>query len=377
MIDLLASGLSAYQAHRQHSVGQKTEDEQHEEEMCLAREQFDRELKTTRRTYLLSTFADIETYFQELNENLISSSRDAERDMVDQRNQQFQTIFLADTIMLAALLNILFQGILPDTIANYFYILFSTAIAAGLACLVINVAICMIITRRVTSFMYHRSDNNVHHVKDAMERTKNMMGEIRSRSERVPVAMPTSVPSSFAMAETVTLDAAQHLQSTLIRRQISTMGEKEVEREWEQHEKVVYDYLDNRRELHDRLQQQSKLTFEEYWRDHCSRLATWATLLFYSGTAFMLLATMIFVWVSNIYDYHSPVAAAVAVATIGLALFMGLAMTIYLRKFDPINSKLQAQQEQVEDNGSSTFDASGEGSIRPSMSAGSLNVHIY
>lgn len=373
MIDLLTSGISAYQAHRQHSVGQKTEDEQHAAEMCQTREQFERELTNTRRTYLLSTYADIETYFQELNENLISSSRDAERDMVDQRNQQFQTIFLADTIMLAALLSILFEGTLPETIGKYFYIMFSTAIAASLACLVINVAICIIITRRVTSFMYHRSDSNVHHVKDAMERTKNMIGELtRSRSERVPVAVPTSVPSSIAMAEAVTLDAAQHLQSTLMRRQISSMGEKEIEREWVQHEKVVYDYLDNRRELHDRLQQQSRLTFEEYWRDNCSRLATWATLLFYSGTAFMLLATMIFVWVSNIYEYHSPVAAVVAVITIGIALIMGLAMTVYLRRFDPINRKLQAQQEQVEDNDGSSSMLDVSGSIRPSMSNNSF-----
>jgi ribosomal protein L11 methylase PrmA len=91
----VATGAGLYQSARLSNVTQSQEQSRHEQELELLRQQHRSELVTAKQTYLISTFTDIEQYCQELNENLINSTKDAERDMVDQRSQQFQTILVA------------------------------------------------------------------------------------------------------------------------------------------------------------------------------------------------------------------------------------------------------------------------------------------
>jgi hypothetical protein len=99
--------------------------------------------------------------------------------MVDQRNQQFQTILISATIMLATLLNIMFQGTLQTDLHWLFYAGFSLFNTLSLVSLVINVALCILITSRVTKFMYRKSDDNIKHLRKAMRHTKDMMRNLR------------------------------------------------------------------------------------------------------------------------------------------------------------------------------------------------------
>lgn len=185
-VNTLASGATVYQERRNHFDSLQEEESMHRHTMSEMQDQFNKELQEARRIYLLSMYADMETYFQELNENLISSSRDAERDMVDQRNQQFQTILISATIMLATLLNIMFQGDLPENIHWMFYAGYALFNTISLISLTINVALCILITSRVTKFMYRKSDANIKHLKKAMRHTKDMMRNLRGsgRSSR-------------------------------------------------------------------------------------------------------------------------------------------------------------------------------------------------
>lgn len=185
-VNTLASGATLYQERSNHYDSLHEEESMHQHTMTEMQEQFNKELQEARRIYLLSMYADMETYFQELNENLISSSRDAERDMVDQRNQQFQTILISATIMLATLLNIMFQGDLPENIHWMFYAGYAFFNTISLISLTINVALCILITSRVTKFMYRKSDANIKHLKKAMRHTKDMMRNLRGsgRSSR-------------------------------------------------------------------------------------------------------------------------------------------------------------------------------------------------
>lgn len=185
-VNTLASGATLYQERSNHYDSLQEEENMHRHTMSEMQEHFNEELQEARRIYLLSMYADMETYFQELNENLISSSRDAERDMVDQRNQQFQTILISATIMLATLLNIMFQGDLPEDIHWMFYAGYAFFNTVSLMTLTINVALCILITSRVTKFMYRKSDANIKHLKKAMRHTKDMMRNLRGsgRSSR-------------------------------------------------------------------------------------------------------------------------------------------------------------------------------------------------
>jgi hypothetical protein len=120
-----------------------------------------------KKTFLISAFTDIEQYCQELNENLIISSKDSgkqtnylllfisydqfllERDMADQRSQQFQTILLAATIMSTALISVLIQGNLPEKENKLIiFIMYSICNSLSLVLLLMCTVLCVEITSR-------------------------------------------------------------------------------------------------------------------------------------------------------------------------------------------------------------------------------------
>lgn len=117
---IVATGLGTFQARNIHRANENVDHLHHNEELKLLRDQHARELFTTKQTYLVNTFTGLEQFCQKLNEDLLKNSREAERDMVDQRNQQFQTLLLASSIMLTALITVLIQGVLPSATPSFF-----------------------------------------------------------------------------------------------------------------------------------------------------------------------------------------------------------------------------------------------------------------
>jgi hypothetical protein len=182
---LISAGIGAYQASNIHHKTVENDDYLHHAELKLIKEQHQKEIATAKQTYLLSTFTDIEQYCQELNENLLNSSRDAERDMVDQRNQQFQTILVASTIMLTALIGVLIQGVLPDGTSTFLVLLYSLSNSSSLLFLGLCILLCIEITRRVSKFMYKKSQANIEHLSDAMRHTRKVMSTIHGSEKSV------------------------------------------------------------------------------------------------------------------------------------------------------------------------------------------------
>ena len=64
LASVAASGASAFQNLDHHKKSQQIEQSFHEQELELLRQQHREELKTTKQTYLISTFTDIEQYCQ-------------------------------------------------------------------------------------------------------------------------------------------------------------------------------------------------------------------------------------------------------------------------------------------------------------------------
>jgi hypothetical protein len=308
----LASGATAYQDRKNHDSSLGEEKRLFDISLGEMKNQFKIEMQEARRTYLLSMYADMETYFQELNENLISSSRDAERDMVDQRNQQFQTILISATIMLACLLNIMFQGTLQTDLHWLFYAGFSLFNTLSLVSLVINVALCILITSRVTKFMYRKSDANIKHLRKVMRHTKDMMRNLRGTgaTDTIQCSLNSAVgpsgqvnssedienhdyklPSGGSMLEAYPSledheNSLKHKKPRLfpqlsftlrskvssspvfpdqssspdrpakvtMRKNIALLSDADVEKEWSEHEKQVNEYLNHRSRLGERLE---------------------------------------------------------------------------------------------------------------------------
>lgn len=68
------------------------------------------ELETSKKIYLWDASTQMEQHLQQLNADLISANREADRDMYEQRNSQFQTIIVSATVMFAALCTVIIEG---------------------------------------------------------------------------------------------------------------------------------------------------------------------------------------------------------------------------------------------------------------------------
>jgi hypothetical protein len=54
---------------------------------------------------------------------LISSSKESESDMFDQRNQSFQTVILSASVMFSSLSTVIIQGLVIELTLSEFYVL--------------------------------------------------------------------------------------------------------------------------------------------------------------------------------------------------------------------------------------------------------------
>eukprot|EP01033_Poteriospumella_lacustris_P000636 gene636-441_t len=288
-VNTLASGATVYQERRNHFDSLQEEESMHRHTMSEMQDQFNKELQEARRIYLLSMYADMETYFQELNENLISSSRDAERDMVDQRNQQFQTILISATIMLATLLNIMFQGDLPENIHWMFY--------AGAR------------SNTSTSTVYPDPPSPLRPALVSVRRNIAMLKD-------------DEVDQEWKRHEREVTEYLTH-RSRLAERLEAMAVEQE---------------------------NQERMSFELFWAKYCRAMANSALILFYLGTICLLIGTMIFSWTLLVQEYSSVISAIASVATIGASLVICAGLAIYLRFFDSsivvLNAQLAREQHQ-------------------------------
>ena len=127
--------INIVQSERIHSHEVADAKRRHQESTALAVAQHEKDMKIAKQTYLMAAFTSLEQHFQvtvqkgylmssmieinysltwlhiqQLNADLISSSKESESDMFDQRNQCFQTVILSATIMFSSLVTVIFQG---------------------------------------------------------------------------------------------------------------------------------------------------------------------------------------------------------------------------------------------------------------------------
>ena len=179
---LLAAGYGLYQANRLHESEQEKARKRHAESIELAKKQHENDIKVVKQTYLLELFNSLEQHFQQLNADLIASSRESERDMFDQRNQSFQTVIVASSVMFSALSTLIVDGILPDGSSYFLQIAYSLTSALSFAFLFLSMVLCIELVIRTSSFMYNRGKAHTRNLERAIRDTKHMMRELRGDS---------------------------------------------------------------------------------------------------------------------------------------------------------------------------------------------------
>ena len=255
------------------------------------------------------------------------SSLILERDMFDQRNQQFSTILLATTIMLSALVCCLAQGVLPDgsNLDAFIYNLYSIATSLSVAFLFVCLVFCVEVMWRASEFMYKRSKYHTGYLAKAIKKTKDMMNALRGAKA-----------SEYIF----------HVNDNIRTRNISKMTDVDVEKEFVNYESEINYYHANREAMiddsaymvtaDDGSMVESK-SFEKFWQDSCSFYGNAAILTFYAGSAALFFANALFMWATNLYKYQSLRSAKVSVTVVLSSLIAAMVLLIYMRYIEKIS----------------------------------------
>jgi len=341
-ISIVADSASLYNDHNLFQTSQANEQTRHEKELELMRQQHEYELTAAKQAYLINAFTNIEQYCQELNENLINSTRDAERDMVDQRNQQYQTILVASTVMLTALFTVLVQGRLPVVANQAVKLTFAISTAVSTGFIIVNVLLCIQLIYRVSQFMYRKTEDHLQKINGAIDSTRRTMKKLHGMSHLMFLSFMIMIHhlyfyTSIFIRLPITIKYTILGTHSSEQPYFAKLAGPEIDCEWGSHEKKVHGHLEERNKLivlRETIMSEA-IPFHKFWDDNCKSIGSTALICFYIGAAFMLIATMIYMWSWYIYTYKNYIGAIIGLVIMLLSLIVTMTIAIYLRYFDP------------------------------------------
>lgn len=248
------------------------------------------EKRTALDIFLKDIAIDIEELFVQLESDLISNNREAERDMYEQRNQQLQTLILSSSIMFAAMTTVIIQGILPtESTSLSIYIM---ALSGGMAftLLFLSISLCVEILLQSSRFMFRRAA----FYKDSLNRARGDAENIISKMKR-DIGTESSV-------EGYGWNQKKHL---------------------ELREKIMMEALAKRKDIQKSLLGDLQ-SFDAFWKDYCANSKMWAVISFYSGTFCTLITCGVFIQAQYSITYHNPIAAMLSIVCMSMSIWVVL-----------------------------------------------------
>lgn len=174
---IVSNALSGYQIKQEikhHAEGITLDKQQHEEaikqeqlhhklEMEKAQYLHEKEITESRKLLIAERNTELKQHFQQLNADLINSNREAERDMYEQRNSQFQTIIVSSTVMFGALCTVIIEGNLPTNTGKVEEIILMGFSGISFAFLFVCMVLSLKVILRSSQYMYSRASahNNI------------------------------------------------------------------------------------------------------------------------------------------------------------------------------------------------------------------------
>ena len=290
--------------------------------------------------------------------------------MFDHRNQQFSTILVAATIMLAALVAVLAQGVLhEDSQKNSLLVIaYAASNSLSMSFLFTCDIFCMGVLWRASQFMKNRSRDHCGYLHKAIRKTKKMVKSIRGvKSDSARDESPSNEgaknrdsDSDSRVKKTCRNSSSQRRSHICVKRRIiSHMGGSAVDREFNTHEAEVHRYLEEREKIIDKsayvvsgAHESDMRSFESFWQDSCSFYANMAVLMFYAGSGSLVVANGTFVSSTFWFRYRSFRGGAITFVVIFFTIPLAICLLIYMRyiEFIPMESPLNDARKTMNDN---------------------------
>jgi hypothetical protein len=147
-------------ATRNHEEEMKLQQSHHDIEMSTTRNLHQEELALSKQLHMMEINSGLQQHIQSLNSDVIAANRESERDMYEQRNQQYGTVILSSTIMFTALCTVMFQAQLPPNSGYVVEVSMATSAGASFALLFLCIVLCTKLIVRTSQFMYVPNRSN-------------------------------------------------------------------------------------------------------------------------------------------------------------------------------------------------------------------------
>jgi len=337
---------AALKSDRDHHVeALKLEKENHRREVEHSAAIHAKEVRTSKRLCIAERNTELKQHFQQLNADLINGNREAERDMYEQRNSQFQTIIVASTVMFGALCEVVIEGQLPQQLTEEYEILIMATSGASFAFLFVCMVLCVQIILLSSKFMYIRASG---HNRIVQELVVDSFSTLQKMNDHLRDLSDESLDT-----EQMWLDHVARVDQYMKERQ--KFNERlfgEMEEGTDDHGVSLANWMSTADDsvgerdaarvteaLLGRPSAASSQTnsFEWFWDNHCKTHAWMALKMFYLGTVSLLISVALLVFANMQITFHNPRAGMVFLAFILIAILV----TIFILYTSTYRTKLQ------------------------------------
>jgi hypothetical protein len=280
--------------------------------------------------------------------DLISSSKESERDMFDQRNQQFQTTIISSSVMFSALSTVIIQGPLSNQASKFLLISYSLTTSLSFAFLFLSIVLCIEITSRASKFMYQRALLQTTQLREAIEVSKRAMDKLRNNMQHNQPMSPSSGVESNCCFSPGSSDCSYKKSSRHLN--LITGEDKYIDDKWKRHEEEIFGFLEEREKINENAWiskpesstgdrstnddiDPATMSFEDFWEKRCKVWGEAAIALFYIGSMMFLAGVMIFMYSQFYFVYAALSGALVAEILLGTGLILGIATVLTLRSW--------------------------------------------
>lgn len=331
----ILSGTALSSDHKHHEEAIRVEKENHEREKQHATSIHEKEVRMAKKLCIAERNTELKQHFQQLNADLINGNREAERDMYEQRNSQFQTIIVASTVMFGALCAVIIEGQMPQQMTQEYELLIMCTTGSSFSFLLI----CMVLSLQVillsSRFMYVRASGHNRIVQDlvvdsfhTLHKMNDHLRDMEDESvdtnqmwmdhvKRVDQYMRERQKFN----ERLFGDLEEQVGSTHDISLVRWMSGADSEVAAGEGGMSLTDVLLGRPEG---VNHES--SFEHFWESHCKGLAYIALLMFYMGTVMLLISVALLVFANMRYTFDNVKAGIVFMVFI----FLSVMVTIYI-----------------------------------------------
>mmetsp|Transcript_17654 Transcript_17654/g.67138 ORF Transcript_17654/g.67138 Transcript_17654/m.67138 type:complete len:742 (-) Transcript_17654:297-2522(-) len=270
---------------------------------------------------------EVEHHLHDVVSEMVSSNAEADRDMWEQKNAELQMMMLSATVVFSGGFVLAVEGELYVDASFYEEIFFALFLALGFAALLMSILLGMILSKRISFFMYAQSKARQRNVQDIIQSGQKLVEMNYARTDHARTGrgrvMTTSQQRVSIYGTDATTPGTSYRPARKIPRSTSVgsdMSDRKSSRKFQrapssgvrqnpQDTRAEFEIREAMAELYTALTSVPQLSFQDYYERYVRLWSQGVAHTFIFGTISLLVAASVLFW-SRFNGIHENVYAA-------------------------------------------------------------------